>query len=67
MRKWLLAIACLIAGTALAAALSPSQQIILFGGNSSASGSGGGGGAGCSATSLVFTTPCNSMYVPIVH
>jgi hypothetical protein len=24
-------------------------------------------GSGCSATALIFTTPCNSMYVPIIH
>lgn len=47
MRAILLAAACLAAGTALAMALSPAQQIIMFGGNSSASGSGGGGGNPC--------------------
>jgi hypothetical protein len=28
---------------------------------------GGGGGGGCTGTTLAFTTPCNSMYIPIIH
>lgn len=49
----MLAITIVIAGTVLALAITPEEQIIMFGGQSSASGSGGGSGP----------TPCTNQLV----
>lgn len=50
-----LATALLISGIAAALALTPEQQIILFGGNSSAS---GGGSVACGNGTINLSTGC---------
>lgn len=59
MRAWL-AILLIIFGIAAARAISPAQQIIIFGGNSSAS---GGSGATCASNGIMdLSNVCNDIY-----
>lgn len=61
--RWLgLAVALLVAATAvsLARPLSKGEILIILGKNSSASGS---SGAGCSGLALKFNAKCNSQYI----
>jgi hypothetical protein len=55
MKVWI-AIAILVASIATAWAISPAQQIILFGGNSS--GSGGSGIPACGNGTINLSTGC---------
>lgn len=55
-----LATALLVSGIAAALALTPEQQIILFGGNSSAT---GGGATPCTSTGIYdLSNVCNDIY-----
>jgi hypothetical protein len=59
MRVWL-AILLIIFGVVAARAISPAQQIIIFGGNSSAS---GGSGTSCASTGILdLSNVCNDIY-----